>query len=124
MCLAIINHFIAAAAPRQARTGLRRVADSGQDPSLPLAGAHQAQEVLSQVQVNWYNFPKSWRQIWLIVFLGHQTQGNYLNSILSGLPPGFKLTEEILNAEKPTLPPPVNIHYNEKHVSVMWSLAL
>ena len=44
--------------------------------------------------------------------------------ILSGLPPGFKLTEEILNAEKPTLPPPVNIHYNEKHVSVMWSLAL
>ena len=34
----------------------------------------------------------------------------------SGLPPGFKLTEEILNAEKPRLPPPVAIHYTEKHV--------
>ena len=36
----------------------------------------------------------------------------------SGLPPGFKLTEEILNAEKPTLPPPQSIHYNEKHVRI------
>ena len=50
--------------------------------------------------------------------------GEIINvSIFSGLPPGFKLTEEILNAEKPTLPPPVNIHYNEKHVSDIWSLA-
>ena len=36
--------------------------------------------------------------------------------MFSGLPPGFKLTEEILNAEKPTLPPPPAIHYTEKHV--------
>ena len=35
--------------------------------------------------------------------------------LCSGLPPGFKLTDEILNAEKPTLPPPAAIHYNEKH---------
>ena len=35
----------------------------------------------------------------------------------SGLPPGFILTEEILNAEKPNLPPPATIHYTEKHVS-------
>ena len=40
------------------------------------------------------------------------------NPVCSGLPPGFKLTEEILNAEKPTLPPPVSIHYNEKHVRI------
>ena len=41
---------------------------------------------------------------------------NYLTTLSSGLPPGFRLTEEILNAEKPTLPPPASIHYNEKHV--------
>ena len=41
-----------------------------------------------------------------------------IKSNYSGLPPGFKLTEEILNAEKPTLPPPINIHYNEKHVGL------
>ena len=35
----------------------------------------------------------------------------------SGLPPGLILTEEILNAEKPALPPPATIHYTEKHVS-------
>ena len=40
----------------------------------------------------------------------------------SGLPPGFKLTEEILNAEKPTLPPPQSIHYNEKHVRIYHSI--
>ena len=37
----------------------------------------------------------------------------------SGLPPGFILTEEILNAEKPNLPPPATIHYTEKHVIIM-----
>ena len=35
----------------------------------------------------------------------------------SGLPPGFQVTNELLNAERPGLPPPVSIHYAEKHVS-------
>ncbi|XP_023341787.1 otoferlin, partial [Eurytemora carolleeae] len=33
----------------------------------------------------------------------------------SGLPPGFHLTNEILNAEKPALLPPLYIQYSEKH---------
>ena len=35
----------------------------------------------------------------------------------SGLPPGFQPTNELLNAERPGLPPPNMIHYAEKHVS-------
>ena len=35
----------------------------------------------------------------------------------SGLPPGFQVTNELLNAERPGLPPPTAIHYAEKHVS-------
>ena len=35
----------------------------------------------------------------------------------SGLPPGFQPTNELLNAERPGLPPPTLIHYSEKHVS-------
>ena len=39
----------------------------------------------------------------------------------SGLPPGFQPTNELLNAERPGLPPPTLIHYSEKHVSnVIW----
>ena len=34
----------------------------------------------------------------------------------SGLPPGFQVTNELLNAERPGLPPPLSIHYAEKHV--------
>ena len=90
-------------APRQERFGLRWVADSGQDPSLLVARLNQTQEVLPQAK-NFVTLPFFHLQLPPI-------------PISSGLPPGFKLTEEILNAEKPTLPPPVNIHYNEKHVS-------
>ena len=35
----------------------------------------------------------------------------------SGLPPGFQVTNELLNAERPGLPPPTAIHYAEKHVT-------
>ena len=35
----------------------------------------------------------------------------------SGLPPGFQVTNELMNAERPGLPPPTSIHYTEKHVS-------
>ena len=35
----------------------------------------------------------------------------------SGLPPGFQVTNELLNAERPALSPPTAIHYAEKHVS-------
>ena len=44
-----LNHTIIATAPWQARSRLWRVADTGQDPSLPLAGVNQTQEVLSKV---------------------------------------------------------------------------
>ena len=37
----------------------------------------------------------------------------------SGLPPGFQPTNELLNAERPGLPPPTMIHYSEKHVSTL-----
>ena len=46
----------------------------------------------------------------------------------SGLPPGFQVTNELMNAERPGLPPPTSIHYTEKHVSsdpkgaVRWDL--
>jgi hypothetical protein len=33
------------------------------------------------------------------------------------------LTEEILNAEKPNLPPPATIHYTEKHVRASFSFS-
>ena len=46
---AVINYFIVASASWKARTGRWRMADSGQDPSLSLAWAHQTQEVLSKV---------------------------------------------------------------------------
>ena len=43
----------------------------------------------------------------------------------SGLPPGFQPTNELLNAERPGLPPPTLIHYSEKHVSsVVWIILL
>ena len=38
----------------------------------------------------------------------------------SGLPPGFQVTNELLNAERPGLPPPISIHYAEKHVSIIF----
>lgn len=34
----------------------------------------------------------------------------------SGLPSGYIPSDEILNSELPTLPPPAAIHYTEKHV--------
>ncbi len=37
----------------------------------------------------------------------------------SGLPPGFQVTNELLNAERPLLAPPNSIHYAEKHVSFL-----
>ena len=37
---------------------------------------------------------------------------------LSGLPPGFQVTNELLNAERPGLPPPTVINYAEKHVRI------
>ena len=40
----------------------------------------------------------------------------------SGLPPGFQVTNELLNAERPGLPPPTSIHYAEKHVSFIFTL--
>jgi hypothetical protein len=39
----------------------------------------------------------------------------------SGLPPGFQPTNELLNAERPGLPPPPTIHYSEKHVRSLGS---
>ena len=38
----------------------------------------------------------------------------------SGLPPGFQVTNELLNAERPGLPPPISIHYAEKHVRIIF----
>ena len=40
----------------------------------------------------------------------------------SGLPPGFQVTNELLNAERPGLPPPTAIHYAEKHVTKIWTV--
>lgn len=40
----------------------------------------------------------------------------------SGLPPGFQITNELLNAERPALPPPTSIHYSEKHVRPRWDI--
>ena len=40
----------------------------------------------------------------------------------SGLPPGFQPTNELLNAERPGLPPPTMIHYSEKHVSTLMGM--
>ena len=42
----------------------------------------------------------------------------------SGLPPGFQVTNELLNAERPGLPPPISIHYAEKHVSLLYTMML
>ena len=43
---------------------------------------------------------------------------NFLMSLVlpSGLPTGFIPSDEILNAERPNLPPPPTIYYVEKHV--------
>ena len=38
----------------------------------------------------------------------------------SGLPTGFIPSDEILNAERPNLPPPPTIYYVEKHVRLFY----
>ena len=85
------------------------MADSGKTTNLSLAWTYQAQKVLPKVTV-------------LIQIDYKKRQFVHMFTVFSGLPPGFKLTEEILNAEKPTLPPPPAIHYTEKHVRFIHSI--
>ena len=77
------------------------MADSGEITDLSMARAYQTQKVLPKVKKS-------------LLKNEHKLKNC---TKFSGLPPGFKLTDEILNAEKPSLPPPPAIHYTEKHVS-------